>query len=148
MYSHTLISVLVYLAARSPVYSHISTTLQGLPTIRTFGQQEIAVQHFHTFNNEHTQVCLASLVPGALQEVYLSRESLWTRLSYWLLLHFSDFNVFIFCLQGWYLYLILTRWFGIRLDFLSSTVLVCVAFITIPLLSQTGLHLFVFLLQF
>ena len=44
--------------ARSPLYSHISTTLQGLPTIRTFGKQSVALDHFHKYQNEHTQVSI------------------------------------------------------------------------------------------
>ena len=44
--------------ARSPLYSHISTTLQGLPTIRTFGKQSVALDHFHKYQNEHTQVSM------------------------------------------------------------------------------------------
>ena len=42
-------------AARSPLYSHISTTLQGLPTIRIFGKEYIASNLFHQFLNSHTQ---------------------------------------------------------------------------------------------
>ena len=47
--------------ARSPLYSHISSTLQGLPTIRTFGNQSIALDHFHQYQNEHTQVITWSM---------------------------------------------------------------------------------------
>ena len=48
--------------ARSPLYSHISSTLQGLPTIRTFGNQSVALDHFHKYQNEHTQVSGVSQV--------------------------------------------------------------------------------------
>ena len=37
--------------------------------------------------------------------------------------------------QGWYLYLISTRWFGIRIDFVSSIFLAAVAFSSVPLSS-------------
>ena len=50
------------LPARSPLYSHISTTLQGLPTIRTFGNQRMALGHFHKYQNEHTQVITYSYI--------------------------------------------------------------------------------------
>lgn len=43
-------------AARSPVYSHFSITLQGLSTIRTLGKQPVTCHLFHNYQNEHTQV--------------------------------------------------------------------------------------------
>lgn len=75
--------------ARSPLYSHISTTLQGLPTIRTFRKQSTAIDALHRYQNKHT--------------------------------------------QGWYLYLVSTRWFGMRIDTCSAVFLAAVAFISIPL---------------
>ena len=41
--------------ARSPLYSHISTTLQGLPTIRTFEKEDVALDQFHRYQNEHSK---------------------------------------------------------------------------------------------
>ena len=38
--------------------------------------------------------------------------------------------------QGWYLYLATTRWFGIRIDFVSTMFLAAVAFSSIPLSSS------------
>ena len=35
--------------------------------------------------------------------------------------------------QGWYLYLVSTRWFGMRIDFVSGIFLATVAFSSIPL---------------
>lgn len=86
--------------ARSPLYSHISATLQGLSTIRAFQNEAFAAGRFHRYQNEHT--------------------------------------------QGWWLYIVSTRWFGMRIDALGAAFLAVVAFISVPLASGDnlyGLHL-------
>lgn len=77
--------------ARSPLYSHISATLQGLSTIRSFHNEDFATGLFHGYQNEHT--------------------------------------------RGWWLYIVSTRWFGMRIDALGTAFLAAVAFISIPLAS-------------
>ena len=44
------------LLARSPVYSHISATLQGLPTIRSFNKTQVSLKQLHHYQNEHSRV--------------------------------------------------------------------------------------------
>ena len=78
--------------ARSPIYSHLSTSLLGLSTIRAFGKEETSNQYFRQYLNTHS--------------------------------------------QDWYLYLVTTRWFGMRIDLLTAVFLAIVAFTSIPLASS------------
>ena len=50
-------------------------------------------------------------------------------------------------LQGWYLYIVTTRWFGMRIQTLSSMFLAAVAFISVPLASRKAHTQFVCLYQ-
>lgn len=56
-----MLKCLLLSTARSPVYSHISMTLQGLSTIRALKKEDIALKFFHKYQNEHTQVGIVIL---------------------------------------------------------------------------------------
>ena len=68
----------------------------------------MALRKLHNVQNQHTQV-------------ELQRDMM--------------YDLMFLCLQGWYLYLVMIRWFGMRIDFLSVVFLAAVAFISIPLAS-------------
>ncbi len=53
-YAHTHAHKLY--TARSPIYSHVSTTLQGLPIIRTFHKQDIAQRLLYHHQDVHSEV--------------------------------------------------------------------------------------------
>ena len=42
------------LTARSPVYSHVSTTINGLASIRAYGAQSAFEKQFYMYQNDHT----------------------------------------------------------------------------------------------
>ena len=44
------------IAARSPVFSHVSASLQGLHTIRAYGVQKTFVSQFSAHQDLHTSV--------------------------------------------------------------------------------------------
>ena len=85
-----LTSYLLYISlARSPLYSHISATIQGLSCIRAFHEQQKFINKFHYYQNEHT--------------------------------------------KAWYIKIMASRWFGMRIDLTGSLFLTMIAFTSIPL---------------
>lgn len=46
----------IVVLGRSPIFSHMNSTLQGLSTLRAFGADSIAEKEFHEFQN-HNIAC-------------------------------------------------------------------------------------------
>ena len=42
--------------ARSPVFSHVSTTLSGLTTVRAFSAENTFEKQFFKYQNDHTSI--------------------------------------------------------------------------------------------
>ncbi|XP_019852693.1 PREDICTED: multidrug resistance-associated protein 4-like, partial [Amphimedon queenslandica] len=83
--------------ALSPMYSHLSLTIRGLSTIRTYSMEDEAMNQFHEFQNQHTQAA--------------------------------------------YLYIVTSRWFGMRIDTISAIFIAIVSFVSIPLSSTLNASL-------
>uniref|UniRef100_A0A915IRS2 Uncharacterized protein n=1 Tax=Romanomermis culicivorax TaxID=13658 RepID=A0A915IRS2_ROMCU len=47
--------------AKSPVYSHVSATLNGITSIRSFGVEKFVMKDFHRHQNSHTSIYSAFL---------------------------------------------------------------------------------------
>ncbi|CAG2168420.1 unnamed protein product, partial [Oppiella nova] len=47
--------------ARSPVYSHVSTTLSGLASVRAYGAQEMFEQQYYVYQDDHSATWILSI---------------------------------------------------------------------------------------
>nr|XP_039260100.1 multidrug resistance-associated protein 4-like isoform X1 [Styela clava] len=81
---------------RSPVFSLLSSTLQGLLTVRAFGVQHQFEDKFHEYQDLHS--------------------------------------------ASWFLILVGTRWFGLRLDLITATFISAVTFFSVISASLLNLH--------
>ena len=48
------------------MYSHLSLTLQGLSTIRSYSMQSESMNQFHSYQNKHSQTWYAYIVSTRL----------------------------------------------------------------------------------
>jgi len=52
----------IFITARSPIYSHISATIQGLTTIRAYKEQRKFIHKLFVYQNEHSKGWYAKIV--------------------------------------------------------------------------------------
>ena len=106
--------------ARSPIYSQLSLTLQGLSTIRSYSMQSVMIERLYQYQNQHTQAWYLFIVSSRYIMCHYSLKYLLLRGSY-------------FVLTDQLLYMLCCRWFALRLDLLGFL------FITGALLSGVAL---------
>ena len=96
LYKKILNNYMFISSARSPVYSHISATIQGLSSIRAFHEENKVLNKFHFYQNEHT--------------------------------------------KAWYMKIVTSRWFGMRIDLIGSSFLTIITLSSIPLADSKYIH--------
>ena len=100
--------------ARSPLYSHISMTLQGLPTIRAYNKQNDLLEMFYKYQNTHSQGWYLYLVTSRYKQISIFYKTISSCRDY-------------------------PRWFGVRIDMICAMFISLVAFVSIPL-TESELH--------
>ena len=97
-------TIIAYCIARSPIYSHLSLTMQGLPTIRSYSMQGKSMTQFYTYQNKNTQASYLFVVANR----YINNTS------------------YIMCTK-------LFRWLGLRIESLCCIFISVLAFASVPL---------------
>lgn len=59
------------ISARAPVFSHISASLYGLPTIRSCSAERMVVKEFDALQDQHTSTCCIMIVSSETFGFYL-----------------------------------------------------------------------------
>lgn len=124
-----------FFEARSPVFSHLSSTLQGLSTIRAFKAQQRFQQMFDEYQDLHSgknnknpyQICCFVYTVFTFYQIWLVQCSLFL-IS--LILRQLRYHVLSVCLltEAWFLFLTTSRWLAVRLDGICSVFVTITAF--------------------
>ena len=112
---HCKLTAITLFIARSPLYSHISMTLQGLPTIRAYNKQNDLLEMFYKYQNTHSQGWYLYLVTARYKQISI----IFTKL--------------------YHPVVTILRWFGVRIDMICAIFISLVAFVSIPL-TESELH--------
>lgn len=130
-----------FFEARSPVFSHLSSTLQGLSTIRAFKAQQSFQQMFDEYQDLHSGENKKIHIK---YEIHIKYAALFLRFSlfiragqcnvpYFLISLISrqlGYHVLSMCLltEAWFLFLTTSRWLAVRLDGICSVFVTITAF--------------------
>ncbi|CAG2177332.1 unnamed protein product, partial [Oppiella nova] len=60
---------------RSPVFTHVSTTLNGLDSVRAYGAQEAFEHQYYIYQNDHTATCQMTSVERIIEYQRLPQEA-------------------------------------------------------------------------
>lgn len=61
--------------AKSPVFTHLAATINGLPTIRAYNKQEILQHEFDNFQDIHSGCCFLSISTVSTFGLYMDALS-------------------------------------------------------------------------
>lgn len=96
-------------AARSPVFSHLSSSLQGLWTIRALRAEERLKKAFDAHQDLHSGAALLQ----TLHQMHCTMNRLGK-------VDFTYIECFSLVSEAWFLFLMTSRWFALRLDSICS----------------------------
>lgn len=107
------------LLARSPIFSHLSVSLQGLSTIRAFKVQQRFQHMFDEYQDRHSG-----------ERKHLKGQEFNIHKFFWFRPHvnLSDCSPCGFLTEAWFLFLTTSRWFAVRLDGICSVFVTIAAF--------------------
>lgn len=60
-----------FVAAKAPVFSHVTASLDGMSTIRSFGAQEMVIKEFDGLQNQHSSAWFLFILCSEAFGMYL-----------------------------------------------------------------------------
>lgn len=119
----------MFFLAQSPVFSHLSSSLRGLTTIRAFKVQQSFQQMFDDYQDLHTgkNTSIDNNHFSLSGSLYLYSCTVYEQPAVWSFTCDSNCD-WLYLVETWFLFLAISRWFAIRLDGICSIFVTITAF--------------------